>query len=121
VSDVAVLGASSDPSRYSFMAVELLLQKGHRVYPVHPRETEVLGQKCVKSLAELPTQKIHTLTMYVNPQLSEKLLRPIVDLGVKRVIFNPGTENPQLMQELTQQGIDVVEGCTLVMLRTGQF
>ncbi len=120
---VAVLGASSDPDRYSYKAMQLLQQYGHEPIPLHPRETEVLGDKVVASIAELIKQgrKVDTLTMYVNPALSNNLESEIIALNPKRVIFNPGTENPSLEASLQQHGIKVEEACTLVLLRTNQF
>lgn len=120
---VAVLGASSDTSRYSYKAIQMLKEYGHTPVPVHPRETEILGYKVIpeiKVLAQKGT-KIDTLTMYVNPALSSKYQQDIIDLKPKRVIFNPGSENPGLEKALIENGIEVEEACTLVLLRTGQY
>jgi predicted CoA-binding protein len=120
---VAVLGASSDPNRYSYKALELLKQYGHRPLPIHPREKIILDLNVVSSLRDLINQKesVDTLTMYVNPALSTPLTADILELKPKRVIFNPGTENPPLQKELASHGIKVEEACTLVLLRTGQY
>lgn len=120
---VAVLGASSDSSRYAFKAMQLLKEYGHAPIPVHPRETEVLGYKVVANIRELIRQgkKIDTLTMYVNPALSSKYQQDIIDLKPTRVIFNPGSENPDLEKALVENGIKVEEACTLVLLRTNQY
>lgn len=120
---VAVLGASSDSGRYSYKAMQMLKEYGHTPVPVHPRETEILGYKVVSEIKELVKQgkKIDTLTMYVNPALSTKYQQDIIDLAPKRVIFNPGSENPGLEKALMEKGIQVEEACTLVMLRTDQF
>lgn len=120
---VAVLGASSDSDRYSYKAMQMLKEYGHTPVPIHPRETEILGYKVVSEIKELVKQgkKIDTLTMYVNPALSTKYQQDIIDLQPKRVIFNPGSENPGLEKALTAKGIQVEEACTLVLLRTDQF
>lgn len=120
---VAVLGASSDSGRYSYKAMQMLKEYGHTPVPVHPRETEILGYKVAAEIKELVRQgkKIDTLTMYVNPELSAKYKQDILDLNPKRVIFNPGSENPDLQRALSDKGILVEEACTLVMLRTNQF
>ena len=120
---VAVLGASSDSSRYSYKAMQMLKEYGHTPVPVHPRETEILGYKVVSEIKELVKQgkRIDTLTMYVNPALSTKYQQDILDLNPKRVIFNPGSENPELEEALTRKGIKVEEACTLVMLRSGTY
>lgn len=120
---VAVLGASSDPNRYSYKAIELLKQYGHQPLAIHPRETEVLGLKVFSEIKQLIQQgiKVDTLTMYVNPALSSKFQQDILDLAPKRVIFNPGSENPTLEKALQDKGIKVEDACTLVLLRTNQF
>ena len=117
---VAVLGASKNPDRYSYMAVDLLLNHGHQVYPINPTEMEILGRPVLKSLSEL-TETIDTLTIYVRPELSNQVEDQILKLKPKRVIFNPGTENPVLLKKLQSIGIECIEACTLVMLRTNQF
>ena len=120
---VAVLGASSDTTRYSYKAIQMLKEYGHIPVPIHPRETEVLGYKVVPDIRTLVKQgkKIDTLTMYVNPALSTKYQQDIIDLKPKRVIFNPGSENPGLEKALGENGILVEDACTLVLLRTNQF
>lgn len=118
---VVVLGASSNPSRYSNMAMRELKKHGHRALPVHPRETEIEGVKVWPHISQLPAGEIDTLTMYVSKQLSTPITSSILKLAPKRVIFNPGSENPTLQKLLSEQGIEVLEACTLVMLRTGQF
>ncbi len=118
---VVVLGASNDPTRYSNMAMVNLREKGFKRLPVHPRETEVDGEKVYASLKELAGQKIDTVTMYVGAGLSSKMTDELVALKPRRVIFNPGSENPELQKKLSQEGVEVIEACTLVMLRTGQF
>lgn len=118
---VAVVGASTDTSRYSYKALEMLEQYGHRPIPVHPKLDEIRGHRVVRDLKELRGQKIDTVTVYVNPSISELYQKDIIDLQPKRVIFNPGAENPKLYKSFTDKGIHVEEACTLVLLRTGQF
>ncbi|MBU1109044.1 MAG: CoA-binding protein [Candidatus Riflebacteria bacterium] len=117
---VVVLGASANPDRYSNKAVLMLLEYGHEVIPVHPMATEIEGLKVVAKLSQV-TGKIDTLTLYLSPESLTPMQADIIALNPGRVIFNPGTENKPLMQELRQHGLKVVEACTLVLLRTGQF
>ena len=117
---VAVIGASSNESRYSYKAIHLLKAYGHKPVPVSPRETEILGFKVVSDLDQI-NEKIDTVTMYVNAQKSEKMLESFLKLKPKRVIFNPGSENYPLMKNLEENGIKVEEACTLVLLRTNQY
>ncbi len=118
--NVAVLGASNKPERYSHQAVKLLAEKGHAVFPVHPALTAIDGLPAFKQLADIPVP-IHTITMYVAPGRSTALAAAILASHPQRVIFNPGAENPDLAQQLQAAGIDVCHACTLVLLRTEQF
>lgn len=118
---VAVIGASSDQNRYSHQAMLLLTEKGHEAIPVHPREEAILGKKVIHNLMDLVGKKIDTVTVYVNPEISNKYKDAILAIHPKRVIFNPGAENPELGLALTAKGILVEDACTLVLLRTGQY
>ena len=121
---VVLLGASDNPQRYAHKAFLLLKKFGHSVFPVHPSLPEIEGVKCYKTLLEMKEAlsfAVDTLTIYVRPAISESLQDDILKLGMKRVIFNPGTENQKLIQLLQESGVEVVVGCTLVMLSTNQF
>lgn len=119
-STVAVLGASTNPDRYSNMAVRRLRGAGHRVIPVNPALDAVEGLPAAKSLADIG-EPVDTLTLYVGPQRLLPLADDIVRLAPRRVIFNPGTECPEVAAALDRAGIAHTEACTLVMLQTGQF
>lgn len=117
---VVVLGASPKPERYSNKAVRLLLEHGHRVVPVHPAITEIESLPVIRALEHIE-DPVDTLTVYLSPALSAPLQSEILQLKPERVIFNPGTENPELKQALERGGIAVEEACTLVLLNTGLF
>ncbi len=117
---VAVLGASAKPERYSNKAVKLLVKKGYTVFPVHPSLSEIDGIPVYRSLTDVQSS-LDTVAVYVSPELSNHMRDEILQAKPRRVIFNPGAENPILARELQQAGIEVVNACTLVMLTTGQF
>lgn len=117
---VVVLGASPDTERYSNKAQRLLAEHGHRVIPVSPVYDEVEGVQTLKSVAEV-NAPVNTLTLYLSPKRLLQMQDDIVRLRPGRVIFNPGTETPELQQALSAAGIPWEEACTLVMLRTGQY
>lgn len=117
---VVVMGASAKPDRYSNMAIRLLLEHGHEVLPVHPRLDDVEGLKVFHHLSEI-NDPVDILTLYVGPDTSSAAAEAILRLRAGRVIFNPGSENPELAQRLSQAGIAHEQACTLVLLRTGQF
>lgn len=117
---VVVLGASTNPERYSNKALNRLLENGHEVVPVHPALERVDGIDVVPSLSAVEGE-VDTLTVYVSPKISSNLREDVVALGPGRVIFNPGTENPEFEAALAEAGIPTVQACTLVLLSTGQF
>ena len=117
---VAVLGASNKPQRYSYQALMLLKEKGHEVYPLHRRLNEIEGLKVFSSLNDIK-EPVDTVTMYVGAAISSTIAEDIINKAPRRIIFNPGAENPQLEIAAREKGILVLNACTLVMLRTGQF
>ena len=114
-----VIGASNNPERYSYKAIKMLLYHGHEVVAVSNKKAEVLG------LPIFNTDKIQdtvdTVSLYVGPANQKYYEQYILDTMPRRVIFNPGTENPEMEELLTKNGIEVEEACTLVLLSTGQF
>jgi hypothetical protein len=118
---VVLVGASSKPDRYAYKAMLLLAENGHHVFPVHPREKEILGYPVYARLADIPVVPIHTVTLYVGAETSRALHAALSTLRPKRVIFNPGAENLVLAEALRSEGIVCMEACTLVLLKTSQF
>ncbi|AZZ36048.1 CoA-binding protein [Bdellovibrio sp. qaytius] len=117
---VVILGASDNPERFAHKALVMLKQHGHEPILVHPTLKEILGLTVHADLDSVP-RPIDTLTMYVNPRISVNLKEKIISLNPRRVIFNPGSENPAIEFALKKTGIDTIHACTLVMLSTGQY
>jgi predicted CoA-binding protein len=118
--NVAVLGASPKPDRYSNEAVRLLARFDYRPLPVNPAFDEIEGLTCFPNLAAIG-EPVHTITIYLRPARSTPLIDQILGAEPQRIIMNPGAENEDLAAAASGAGIEVVEGCTLVMLRTGLF
>ncbi len=117
---VLIVGASPDENRYSNKAQKLLTEYGHKVVLVTPRIGKIYGVKPYKNINEV-TEEIDTITMYVSPRLSTPMADDFLRIRPRRVIFNPGTENPELQKSLKENGIEILEACTLVLLRSNQF
>ena len=117
---VAILGASPKPDRYAFKAFRMLREHGHKPIPINPAFDEILGEKCYSKIGDAP-QPIDTVTMYLGEPRSTPLMDEIIAAKPRRIIMNPGAENFALAEKAEEAGIEVVEGCTLVMLQTGQF
>ncbi len=115
-----VLGASDKADRYSYKALMLLAEHGFNVIPIHPK-LKTIENIAVKESLDKVTEEINTITMYVGPQISSALISDLVRIKPKRIIFNPGAENPEIYKTLENASINVIEACTLVMLKTGQI
>jgi uncharacterized protein len=114
-----VLGASNNPNRYSFLAINRLIAAGHDVVGIGKQKTSVAGAEIVTE--KIPLIGIHTVTIYLNPVHQREYYKYILSLKPQRIIFNPGAENNELMFLAKENKIPAVESCTLVMLSTKQF
>lgn len=114
-----VIGASENPSRYSFMAVNRLLAAGHEVIAVGAKKGRIRDVEILTDVKGI--EDVHTVTLYVNPIHQKAYYDFILKLKPERVIFNPGTENPDFEERLQKAGVETVEACTLVLLSIGQF
>ncbi len=114
-----VLGASTNPSRYSYLAINKLVAHQHPVVAIGLKEGVVNNVSIIKGQPDV--QDIDTVTLYLNPGNQKPYYDYIISLKPKRIIFNPGTENEELQELAAQNGIETMEACTLVLLGTGQY
>ncbi|MEI2711146.1 MAG: CoA-binding protein [Chitinophagaceae bacterium] len=114
-----VLGASDNVERYSNMAVKKLLAHQHSVVAVGRKNTVIDSVDVTKELVQ--EKDIDTVTLYLNPIAQREYYDYILSLHPKRIIFNPGTENDELVELAKANNIQPIEACTLVMLNTGQY
>ena len=114
-----VLGASTKPERYAYKAISALVDKGHTVLAIGQNTGEVAGVTI--RTKNIPLASIHTVTLYLNPARQREYYNYIIETKPKRVIFNPGTENPEFYQLLSSNGIKSEVACTLVLLATNQY
>jgi predicted CoA-binding protein len=114
-----VLGASTKSDRYAYKAMNMLVEKGHSVLAIGQNSGEVAGIK-IQTKA-IPLKNIDTISLYLNPVRQRDYYNYIIEAKPKRVIFNPGTENPEFYQLLQLNDIKAEVACTLVLLSTNQF
>lgn len=114
-----VLGASPKPERYSFRAVNLLKKYGHPVVALGVREAMIGDTKIIKGFPNF--NNIDTITLYLRPKNQIGFYNYILEINPRRIIFNPGTYNLDLINMAEEKGIEIIEACTLVMLSTGKF
>ena len=118
-SKTLVLGASENPERYSNLAVNKLLSKGYSVLAIGKKKGKV--QDVIIETEQKLYTNIDTVTLYLNPSNQKPYYSYLLSLKPRRIIFNPGTENPELSSLAKEQGIQVQEACTLVLLSTAQY
>ena len=114
-----VLGATTKPERYAFKAISKLTAAGHSVIAIGQNAGEIGAVKIQTKM--IPLANINTVSLYLNPARQKDYYNYIIEAQPKRVIFNPGTENPEFYQLLDLNGIKYEIACTLVLLATNQF
>lgn len=114
-----IIGASSNPERYSYKAAERLLAHGYEIEMIGKR-ADVIFDRAIDT-EKKDFEDIDTVTLYISDKFQPEYYDYIISLNPRRVIFNPGTENPEFEELLIQNDIHVEEACTLVLLGTGQY
>lgn len=114
-----ILGASTNTTRYSYLVANKLTRKGYPIVNVGRKVGEVAGVPIEKP--DVIHADIDTITVYVGPNNQPEYYDYVLNTNPRRVIFNPGAENPELETLLQEKGIETINACTLVMLNTGQY
>jgi uncharacterized protein len=114
-----VFGASVKPQRFSYLAIKSLVKNGVEVVAIGSREGEVEGIKIMTGTPML--DDIHTISLYLNPDRQKEFLDYFISLKPKRIIFNPGTENGELLKLARANKIEPIFDCTLIMLNNQSF
>ena len=116
-----IIGATPDRTRYAYLAAQMLTEYQHDIVPLSIKRGEVFGKEILDLRKRPQIDGVDTVTLYIGPQNQPEWYDYILSLKPKRIIFNPGTENDDLEKRAEENGIEVVEGCTLVMLRSRQY
>jgi len=114
-----IIGASNNPERYAYKAAERLLGHGYEIELIGKRP-EVIFDKTIDT-EKKEFEDIDTVTLYISDKFQPEYYEYIISLNPNRVIFNPGTENPEFEELLIQNDIHVEEACTLVLLGSEQY
>ena len=111
---VAILGASTDRSKFGNKSVRAHQAKGYTVYPINPKATEIEGLKAYASLADIPAGKLDRVSVYLPPSVGIKVLPEIAARGCDELWLNPGTESDELVAEAERLGLNVIQACSIV-------
>lgn len=121
VKKTVIIGATTNQGRYAFLAARMLTDYNHEIVPVGIKEGAVFGKEILDIFEKPAIKDVDTVTLYIGPQRQPEYYSYILGLKPKRIIFNPGTENDEFERMAEDQGVETLEGCTLVMLRSGQY
>jgi uncharacterized protein len=121
VKKTVIIGATTDRSRYAYLAASMLTSYHHEIVPIGIKKGEVFGTEILNIHDKPVVEDVDTITLYIGPQRQPEWYDYILSLKPKRIIFNPGTENEELQNLAEAKGIEVEYGCTLVMLRSNQY
>ena len=116
-----IIGATTNPSRYAFLAASMLNENKYDFIPVGIKTGVVFGRQILNTKEKLTIGEVGTVTLYIGPNHQPEWYDYILSLSPDRVIFNPGTENEEFEKLLIEKNIEPIQACTLVMLRTGQY
>lgn len=116
-----IIGATTNPSRYAYLAASMLTEYKHEIVPLGIKKGEVYGKQILLINERPIVNDVDTVTLYIGPQHQPEHYNYILSLKPKRVIFNPGTENEEFEKLLATAGTETLEACTLVMLRSNQY
>ncbi len=116
-----IIGASTNSSRYAYLAANMLKEYNHTIVPIGIKKGKVADVEILPLNEKPAIADVYTVTLYIGPQHQPDWYDYILNLKPNRIIFNPGTENDEFQTLAEAQGIEPIEACTLVMLRTGQF
>ncbi len=114
-----ILGATPNSDRFAYLAANKLVNNGHEIVNVGIKQGAVAGVEILNGQPEL--EGIDTVTLYIGAKRQPPYYDWLLGLKPRRIIFNPGTENPELSMLAREQGIETLPACTLVMLGSGQY
>lgn len=116
-----IVGATTNRSRYAYTVASMFAEGGLDFIPIGIKTGEIFGKQILDLRLKPALEDIHTITLYIGPDNQTEWIDYLLSLKPKRIIFNPGTENPEFYSRATAEGIQVLPACNLVMLSTGQF
>ena len=111
---IAIIGASSNRSKYANKCVRAYIERGDTVYPIHPAQPEVEGLKTYRSVLDVPGD-IDIASFYVAPNVGLRIIEEVAQKGIPQVILNPGAQSDELLQRAEQLGVKAKVACTIIM------
>lgn len=116
-----IIGATTNPTRYAYLAAEMLSEYGHEIVPVGIKSGNLFDKEILPIQVKPKVEGVDTITLYIGPRHQPEHYDYLLSLKPKRVIFNPGAENPEFEKMVEDTGAEAWQACTLVLLRSGQY
>lgn len=116
-----IVGATDNPGRYAYLAANMLNEYDHKIVPLGIKHGEVAGEQILDIRTKPDVKDVDTITLYIGPPRQPEWYDYLLSLNPKRIIFNPGTENPEFEKLAEARGVETMEACTLVLLRSRQY
>ena len=113
---IAVLGASTDRSKFGNKAVRAYLQQGYDVFPVNPKADSVEGTAAYPTVADIPVSKLDRVTVYLPAPVALGVLGQLAEKEIGEVHFNPGADDPEVLAKARELGLNVVTGCSILAI-----
>jgi uncharacterized protein len=104
---IAVVGLSADWYRPSYFAAKYMLEHGYRVIPVNPKYSEILGQKCFKSLRDIG-EKVDLVDVFRKSQDVPPIAEDAIAIGARVLWQQLGVKNEAAAQKARAAGLDTV-------------
>lgn len=111
---VAILGASSDRSKFGNKSVRAHLAEGYEVYPINPKGGQIEGLDVYATLADVPVESLDRISVYLPPQVTLGLIEEIAAKGCRELWLNPGADSPELIARAEGMGLNPVVACSIV-------
>jgi predicted CoA-binding protein len=111
---VAIVGASSDRSKFGNKSVRAHAAQGWDVYPVNPKGGQIEGLTAYVSVAEIPVERLDRVSMYLPPHLALQILETIASKGCDELFLNPGSDAPEVVEHARELGLNAIQACSIV-------
>lgn len=111
---IAIIGASQDRNKFGNKAVRVFADKGYKVYPIHPKLSEIEGHKTYSSILQVPEKEFDMVSFYLPPQVGLKVIEEVAKVKCKEVWLNPGSESDELVEKAESLGLTVIQACSIV-------
>ena len=111
---IAIIGASNRRHKYGNKAVRAYQERGDKVFPINPAQSEIEGLKTYRSVLEVPGE-IDIASFYVAPEIGLQIIEEVAQKGIRKVLLNPGAESDELLQRCDELGIEATVACSIIL------